>query len=213
MTKLGVFGTVSLAGMAIGCAAHGDGVNAATNENATDPTVAGECVGDVEVKTMKDLRDVGRRCRVVHGDLAIIGSELSAIDGLESVTAAQHLCVLSNPRLTSIAGLRGLRAARGITIMNNPALTSLDGLQGLRELEGAVIVNNGLRDLRALDDLVAVSALIIIGNPRLDTSSALPRLQLASEVQIEANAPNSDDWAGRGTEKWFSSFRSRPPTR
>ena len=78
-----------------------------------DVFASGDCQGPVTIAREADVHSVGRLCKVIDGDLRIVGTALTTLDGLGGVQSVRHLVIRNNPRLTSIAGLRGVHASTG----------------------------------------------------------------------------------------------------
>jgi hypothetical protein len=148
---------------------------------------AGRCVGPVTIRSQSDLRSVAATCRVIDGDLRILGSGLSNLDGLERVHSVQYLNIFENPKLSNVRGLRGLIAARGVAFIDNPALASLEGLENVAVTEAAVITNTGIRSLEGLGDVHALREIVVAGNPNLEDIRALRKASAAVTVDIENN--------------------------
>jgi hypothetical protein len=101
----------------------------------------------VTIARKADLTSVGRWCASIDGDLRIVETDLTNVDGLDHLQSVRNLIVLNNANLASLEGLRGLRAATGVTLMGNPSLRSLDGLDGLSKLRDIMIVESGVTSL------------------------------------------------------------------
>ena len=91
---------------------------------------AGHCQGPVTITRQADVGSVGRLCKVIDGDLRIVGTTLTTLDGLGGVQSVHHLVIRNNPRLTSITGLRAVHASTGVTLMDNPLLAGVRGNAG-----------------------------------------------------------------------------------
>jgi hypothetical protein len=92
---------------------------------------------------------------------------LTDLRGLEWLTTARSLHVVSNERLAHLTGLDGLIHIDGLTLRDNLALVDVRGLEALRALSGSVYIdgNARLEDLSALADAtLTVSWLEIRGN-------------------------------------------------
>jgi len=111
---------------------------------ATVSRSARSCQGPVTIARRADLTSVGRWCATIDGDLRIVETDLTNLDGLDHIQSVRNLIVLNNANLASLEGLRGLRAAVGVTLMGNPSLKSLDGLDGLSKLRDIMIVESGV---------------------------------------------------------------------
>ena len=105
------------------------------------------CQGPVTIARKADLTSVGRWCATIDGDLRIVETDLTNVDGLDHLESVRNLIVLNNAKLASLEGLRGLRAATGVTVVGNPSLKSLDGLEGLSKLRDVMIVESGVTSL------------------------------------------------------------------
>lgn len=94
--------------------------------------IAVRCTGPVTIQRQADVRAVATTCGAIEGDLRVVGTDVTNLDGLEHIRSVSYLVIAENPRLENVRGLRGLVSVRGITLMNNPALTSLEGLEGVQ---------------------------------------------------------------------------------
>jgi hypothetical protein len=122
-------------------------------------------------------------CRVVTGDLAIEGTELSdlsAFSELRSVRGA--LTIRSNAKLRTLYGLEHLEHA-GTLVLRANGLYGTRGLEGLRQLDTLVIANNRLLiSLRGFRNLERVGTLVVEGNARICAQVGLfPALQSVDE--------------------------------
>jgi hypothetical protein len=147
----------------------------------------GRCVGPVTIRTQSDLQSVAAACRVIDGDLRILGSDLANLDGLESVRTVRNLAILENRKLSNLRGLRGLVAAQGVALIDNPALENLKGLENVAVKEAAVVTNTGIHSLEGFGDLHAVAEIVIAGNPNLESLRGLGPVSAAVTVDIENN--------------------------
>jgi hypothetical protein len=120
------------------------------------------CQGPVTIARKADLTSVGTWCATIDGDLRIVETDLTNLDGLDHLQSVRNLIVLNNANLASLEGLRGLRAATGVTLMGNPSLKSREGLEGLRELRDITIVESGVtsRHRQPSDLLSAVNPVL-----------------------------------------------------
>jgi hypothetical protein len=148
------------------------------------------CMGPITVRSQADVHSVAESCRAIDGDLLVVGTNVTSLDGLQGIHSVRYLVVAQNPKLRSVQGLGGLVSARGITFMDNPALESFSGLEGLAVTEAAVIANNGIRTLRGLGDLRSAREIVITGNPNLETSSGLAPFEAYQTVEVERNGAN-----------------------
>jgi hypothetical protein len=151
----------------------------------------GRCMGPVTIHSEGDLRSVAATCRVIDGDLRILGSDLANLDGLENVRSIRNLAIFENPKLTNVRGLRGLRVADGVALIDDPALESLAGLENLAVKNAAVVTNTGICSLEGLGDLHRVNEVVIAGNPHLQSLSGLGPVRAAVTVDIENNGANA----------------------
>jgi hypothetical protein len=149
--------------------------------------VMARCEGPVTIQKQGDVRGIAATCGAIDGDLRVLGSDVTNLDGLEHLRSVRYLVVAGNPKLENVRGLRGLVAARGVTFMDNPALTSLEGLDGLSTLDAAVIANNGIRSLQGLGELRSAREVVVAGNPRLEDLSALSATAVVGALDVENN--------------------------
>ena len=97
------------------------------------------CQGPVTIHRQADVRSVGATCGSIDGDLAIVGTDVTDLDGLGNIRSVRYLVVANNPRLSNIRGLAGLHVARGVTIVENPALRDLTPLDGVVKTSGIAV--------------------------------------------------------------------------
>jgi hypothetical protein len=91
---------------------------------------------DAQVSTV--LSDIGH-CEVIEGLLAILGTPLTNLDGLSSLTSVGGLSLGDNNALTNIDGLSSLVSVGGnLVIQVNDALPNLVGLMSLSSVGGDV---------------------------------------------------------------------------
>src|SRR5262245_13725194 len=83
--------------------------------------VAVRCTGPVTIQRQADVRAVAATCGAIDGDLRVVGTDITNLDGLENIHSVSYLVIAENPRLENVRGLRGLVSVRGITLMDNPA--------------------------------------------------------------------------------------------
>lgn len=146
------------------------------------------CYANAILQTPSDIAQYAH-CVELHGDLLVVGSELTDLRGLEKLEwVSQRLLLEDNPALTSLAGLDSLYVVggersfgRGIfRVRNNPALTSLDALAQLTVVIGTfeVTSNHALAQCEA-DALYARilhrgQTVLIEGNDPLATCTESP---------------------------------------
>ena len=103
--------------------------------------VAVRCTGPITIQRQSDVRAVATTCRSIDGDLRIVGTDVTNLDGLENIRSVEYLVIAKNPKLENIRGLRGLVSARSITLTENPSLGSLEGLEGVEVREASVLAS------------------------------------------------------------------------
>jgi hypothetical protein len=145
------------------------------------------CSGPVTIQNRSDLRSVAATCQIIDGDLRILGSDLTSLDGLERVRSVQSLAIFENPKLENLRGLRGLVSARAVALIDNPVLESLAGLDNVTVKDAAVVTNTAIRTLVGLGDVHAVGEVVIAGNPNLESLRGLGPVSGALTVDIENN--------------------------
>ena len=149
-----------------------------------------------------------RRCALISGDLAVIGStNLAALSNLRVVsgtlslthTAVEELSALgslssvgrleirNNSHLFSLQGLSRLQTAREVALEGNPDLRGLDGLSGLRQLERLSIRQTSLYSLHRVENLSKVNEIELVDNRKLIDPRALNQVREAREVVIRHN--------------------------
>ncbi len=101
-------------------------------------------------------------CAHVSGDLVVVQSVLSNLDGLESLTTIDgSLGISENEALQDIAGLQGLESVGGnLFIERNEQLVNLHGLESLREVAKSVRISGPALEEVELDALSGVGETI-----------------------------------------------------
>jgi len=78
---------------------------------------------------------VAEGCVVIQGDLRIFGISYSSLDGLQSITKVEaEIFIGQNESLQSLEGLEGLTSAGRLNIISNNSLSNLAGLENLASL-------------------------------------------------------------------------------
>lgn len=182
--------------LALGSVAFAAGCGEPSRPAVATP-ITHTCAGPVEIRDAADLR-AARECRVIAGDLRIMGSSLESLSGLEGLTSVRYLVVIGNPELASLEGLRGLRVADGVTISGNSALRDLTGLSGVTSLEGLVVTDNGVVSMAGLENLRSAGDVVIASNASLASLAGLDGLaQVDGELDVSMNAALPDRDAAR----------------
>jgi hypothetical protein len=150
------------------------------------------CSGDIILSSQAQVDAFN--CTEITGTLTIIGSDITNINGLASLTKINSsifysLLIENNPLLTNLDGLSSLRQINsGITISGNPSLQSINGFSSLTTLLGALSITNnskltslnGFSHLTQILTFSGVNSVLEINNnpllPNLDGFSSLKRI-------------------------------------
>lgn len=155
-------------------------------------------------------------CTVLNGNVEIISSFITNLDGLHDVTGITgSLRINHNPNLTSLAGLSSLqqidgalyiqdndklltlaglelvRSVRVISISSNEKLTSLAALSGLSRIRSSLIVsgNPALTSLYGLHNVTRIFGGLSIGsNGKLEDLTGLKKLRQIDQLNVSNNA-------------------------
>ncbi|GGH49027.1 hypothetical protein GCM10007423_50690 [Dyadobacter endophyticus] len=153
--------------------------------------------GDITV-TGADITDLSplQNVEIINGKLTIQNNPaLSSLNGLNNLTAAQHLLIYTNDLLTDLTGLERLKSAGGTThIRYNKGLVDLEGLDSLTDAKTFYITNNdSLTSLAGLGALTTVTDILAIGsNKSLASFNGLNSLTTVSRINIGENDALTD---------------------
>ncbi len=184
----GAAGVGGAAGAAAGAAGSagadaGGGADTAGNDSGTGTGGgdAGDPCGDPVIVTAQDLQQVAG-CASISGDLTVAenASEITSLNGLESITSIEGNLTLFGPSLTDIDGLGNLVSVGGSLAIQSPTLTEVNGLQNLQSVGGDLFIMGCLElaDLAGLGKLTSVGGQLTIRTvPRLPTCEARDLVQ------------------------------------
>jgi hypothetical protein len=162
---------------------------------STIPTWSQTCNVPV-LKTQADVDGFSASypgCTVVNGDLQIVSSTITNLDGLRGITRITgSLKINYNPNLKSILGLSSLaQIDASVNIADNDSLLTLDGLEHLVSLLGSisVVFNERLTSLEGLRGLTKIFTNMSIGsNPALISLNGLHNVsRVRGSVSIASN--------------------------
>jgi hypothetical protein len=109
--------------------------------------------------------------QTVAGTLSISeGSDLTSLEGLESLKSVRALEVLGLDKLTSLSGIDKLTRVNSLTINGNKALTDIEGLPSGFEVGSLYVAGNlALASLDGLDGITVTDVIAIEKNPKLSS--------------------------------------------
>jgi hypothetical protein len=151
----------------------------------TDPR---ECI--IQISSQTDLNDLAlANCTSIYGSLTIASSNLTDLDGLESLEGISGtLTIRNNLALTNLNGLQNLTLVGwNLKIIENPVLASIAGLSSLETLDGDVVEINGNS---SIDDLTPLYGVQLSGNYLIISYNQILSTADAYALVAELSPPN-----------------------
>ncbi len=111
--------------------------------------------------------------RQIDGDLRIIGTSISSLQGLDNLQACEQLLISDNASLEDVSAISSLQSVGHLTIAGNSKIRDITAIRNIAQMESLTIGGFGLTRLVFPPKVEELDLLVISNCPKLQDVSAM----------------------------------------